>query len=86
MQSKVDRLWVRAGLALRQNRGALLFIATPAWLPFRNVISVGDLIILIGVGILVHVVTRSHLAGNATAVGRHRQSTRSESEQVSSAA
>lgn len=30
MQSKVNRFWVRAGLALRQNRGALLFIA--AWL------------------------------------------------------
>jgi Trk K+ transport system NAD-binding subunit len=27
MQSKVSRFWVRAGLALRQNRGALLFIA-----------------------------------------------------------
>jgi Trk K+ transport system NAD-binding subunit len=30
MQSKVSRFWVRAGLALRQNRGALLFIV--AWL------------------------------------------------------
>lgn len=30
MTSKVSRFWVRVGLALRQNRGALLFIA--AWL------------------------------------------------------
>jgi len=30
MTSKVNRYWVRLGLALRQNRGALLFIA--AWL------------------------------------------------------
>lgn len=30
MQSKIGRLWIRLGLALRQNRGALLFIA--AWL------------------------------------------------------
>ena len=30
MQSKVNRFWVRAGLALRQNRSALLFIV--AWL------------------------------------------------------
>lgn len=30
MESKISRFWVRAGLALRQNRGALLFIA--AWL------------------------------------------------------
>jgi Trk K+ transport system NAD-binding subunit len=30
MNSKVSRFWVRAGLALRQNRGALLFIAS--WL------------------------------------------------------
>ena len=37
-------------------------MATPAWLPFRNVISVGDLIILVGVGILVHAVTRSRIA------------------------
>ncbi len=61
-------------------------VATPAWLPFRNVISVGDLIILIGVGILVNAVTRSHLAGHSSPSGRHRQSTRSESEQVGSAA
>lgn len=37
-------------------------VATPAWLPFRNVISIGDLVILAGAGILVHAVTRSRLA------------------------
>jgi hypothetical protein len=37
-------------------------VATPAWLPFRNVISVGDLIILVGAGILLHSVTRSRIA------------------------
>ena len=30
--------------------------ATPSWLPFRNVISVGDLTVLIGTAILVHAV------------------------------
>ncbi len=37
-------------------------VATPAWLPFRNVISIGDLVILAGAGVLVHAVTRSKLA------------------------
>jgi hypothetical protein len=30
-------------------------MATPSWLPFRNVISVGDLVILLGAAILLHV-------------------------------
>jgi hypothetical protein len=34
-------------------------MATPSWLPLRNVISVGDLVILLGAGILVHVTCRS---------------------------
>jgi Trk K+ transport system NAD-binding subunit len=38
MQSKVSRFWVRAGLALRQNRSALLFIL--AWLVVNYVILV----------------------------------------------
>ena len=38
MQSKISRLWVRAGLALCQNRGALLFIA--AWLAVNYVVLV----------------------------------------------
>jgi hypothetical protein len=33
--------------------------STPSWLPFRNVISVGDILILIGAAILVHAVTQS---------------------------
>jgi hypothetical protein len=32
-------------------------MATPAWLPFRNVISIGDLLILLGAGVLIHGVT-----------------------------
>ena len=32
-------------------------MATPAWLPFRNVISVGDLLILLGAAVLLHCVT-----------------------------
>jgi Trk K+ transport system NAD-binding subunit len=38
MTSKVSRFWVRAGLALRQNRGGLLFIA--AWLAANYVVLV----------------------------------------------
>jgi hypothetical protein len=44
-------------------------VATPAWLPFRNVISIGDATALIGVAVLVHVVCESRLKslGIATA-------------------
>jgi Family of unknown function (DUF5317) len=35
--------------------------ATPAWLPFRNVISIGDLTILLGAAMLIHAVSRSRL-------------------------
>ena len=35
---------------------------TPAWLPFRNVLSVGDVVILVGTAVLVHTVSRSSLA------------------------
>src|SRR5688500_14351792 len=38
MQSKISRFWVRAGLALRQDRAALLFIA--AWLAVNYVLLV----------------------------------------------
>jgi hypothetical protein len=34
-------------------------VATPAWLPFRNVISVGDIIILVGTAVLLHGVCNS---------------------------
>jgi hypothetical protein len=33
-------------------------VATPAWLPFRNVISIGDLTILLGTLVLAHSVCR----------------------------
>jgi hypothetical protein len=34
-------------------------MATPSWLPFRNVISIGDIVILIGAAVLIHGVTRT---------------------------
>jgi hypothetical protein len=34
-------------------------VATPSWLPFRNVISIGDVVLLLGAAILIHGVTRS---------------------------
>jgi len=36
-------------------------MATPAWLPFRNVISVGDIVILLGLFVLVHVMCGSRI-------------------------
>lgn len=40
-------------------------VATPAWLPFRNVISVGDCIALLGVAVLVHTVCGTRLKSAA---------------------
>ena len=37
-------------------------MATPAWLPFRNVISIGDIVVLIGAAVLLHVACRSRLS------------------------
>ena len=37
-------------------------VATPSWMPFRNVVSVGDLTILLGVFVLVHSVTQSRVS------------------------
>jgi hypothetical protein len=34
-------------------------LATPSWLPFRNVISIGDLVILTGAAVLIHGVART---------------------------
>lgn len=34
-------------------------MATPSWLPFRNVISIGDIIILVGATIMIHAITRT---------------------------
>jgi Family of unknown function (DUF5317) len=34
-------------------------VATPSWLPFRNVISIGDIVILLGATILIHGVTQT---------------------------
>ena len=36
-------------------------MATPAWLPFRNVISLGDIVVLVGGAVLLHVVCASRL-------------------------
>jgi hypothetical protein len=36
-------------------------MSTPSWLPFRNVISVGDMVILVGVFVLLHAVCASRL-------------------------
>jgi hypothetical protein len=52
-------------------------MATPSWLPFRNVISIGDLIILVGATVMIHAITRTvparalarRFAGKPT--GRH---------------
>ena len=37
-------------------------VPTPAWLPFRNVISIGDVIALVGVAVLAHAVWDSKAA------------------------
>jgi hypothetical protein len=37
-------------------------IATPSWLPFRNVMSIGDVLALLGAAILMHQVCESRLA------------------------
>ena len=36
-------------------------MTTPAWLPFRNVISLGDLVVLVGGAVLLHVVCASRV-------------------------
>jgi hypothetical protein len=42
-------------------------MATPAWLPFRNVLSVGDITILLGTLVLAHSVCRRTAADRAEA-------------------
>jgi len=37
-------------------------VATPAWLPERNVLSIGDVLVIVGVAILLHSVCRSRPA------------------------
>lgn len=34
-------------------------VATPGWLPFRNVISVGDVVVLVGAAVMLHVTCRT---------------------------
>lgn len=34
-------------------------MATPSWLPFRNVISIGDIVILVGATVMIHAITRT---------------------------
>jgi hypothetical protein len=36
-------------------------MSTPSWLPFRNVLSVGDVVILVGLFVMLHVVCGSRL-------------------------
>lgn len=44
--------------------------ATPAWLPFRNVISIGDVLILVGAAWLLHVTCHSRVPAALTALRR----------------
>ena len=44
-------------------------VPTPAWLPFRNVISIGDVIALVGVAVLAHAVCDSRPTGCGGAPG-----------------
>jgi hypothetical protein len=49
-------------------------MVTPPWLPFRNVLSIGDLVILVGAVVLLHAVTRTRPAvaiARRRTVGRH---------------
>jgi hypothetical protein len=46
-------------------------LATPAWLPFRNVISIGDMIILVGACVLVHAVSRNRPPRLCTRLRHH---------------
>jgi hypothetical protein len=51
-------------------------VATPGWLPFRNVMSIGDMTILLGVLIFAHGISHSYLAvgyGKLTALVRRRR-------------
>lgn len=36
-------------------------MTTPSWLPFRNVISLGDIVVLVGAAVLLHVVCASRM-------------------------
>jgi hypothetical protein len=45
--------------------------ATPAWLPFRNVISIGDVVVLIGAAVLLHVTCRSRVHAALMPRGAH---------------
>jgi hypothetical protein len=45
--------------------------ATPAWLPFRNVISIGDVVVLVGAAVLLHVTCRTRVHRALTHRGAH---------------
>ena len=45
--------------------------ATPAWLPFRNVISIGDVVVLLGAALLLHATCRTRPYVVATRRGAH---------------
>ena len=50
--------------------------ATPAFLPFRNVISVGDVVVLLGAAVLLHVTCRSGLHAALAHRGAHARQAR----------
>lgn len=52
--------------------------ATPSWLPFRNVISIGDLTIVLGAAVLMHVATRSVLGRGLARLDRSVRRERSD--------
>ena len=60
-------------------------MATPAWLPFRNVISIGDLVVLVGAAVLLHVACRSRLAAVLPSVRRQEVTVASAAETASPA-
>ena len=45
--------------------------ATPAFLPFRNVISIGDVVVLLGAAVLLHVVCRTRVHRALAHEGAH---------------
>jgi len=45
--------------------------ATPAWLPFRNVISIGDVVVLLGAALLLHTACRTRVHTALTRRGAH---------------
>lgn len=51
-------------------------MVTPSWLPFRNVISIGDLVVLLGAAILLHVTCRTRVATLVASTGQRSRDDR----------